>query len=160
MKDLIQINSFYTFGIVSSRGGHLFQLLQLKKLCSLKKRFWVTFPGKDVDFYLKNEKKLYAFYPESRNIVNTIKNFFVAFKIFRKKKPKYLLSCCAAIAVPFFIVGKIFFHTKLIYIEPYDFIAYPSLTGKILYNLVDLFLVQHKHQLKWFPKAKFYGSLL
>ena len=28
--------------------------------------------------YLKNEKKYYANYPESRNILNAIKNFFLA----------------------------------------------------------------------------------
>jgi len=147
-------------GIITSKGGHIFQLLQLENFYKNYERFWVVFKGEDVSYYLKNEKKYYANYPESRNILNAIKNFFLAIKILKSEQPKFLISSGAAIAVPFFIVGKFFFHTKLIYIEPYDFISYPSLTGKILYNFIDLFLVQHKRQLKWFPRAKFWGSLL
>ncbi len=147
-------------GIISSKGGHLFQLIQLKKFYQKYDHFWITFKGKDADYYLKNKKKYYAYYPESRNVLNLIKNFFLAIKILGFEKPNYLLSSGAGIAVPFFVVGKLFFNTTLIYIEPYDFVAYPSLTGRILYNFVDLFLVQHQQQLKWYPKAKFWGSLL
>lgn len=148
-------------GIISSKGGHLIQILQLKPIFKKSERFWITFKGVDTEYFLKREKVYYAFYPESRNVLNFIKNLFLAFFIFIKEKPNYLISCGAGIAVPFFIVGKIFFKAKLIYIEPYDFVAYPSLTGKILYKLkiVDLFLVQHKIQKKWFKKAKFWGSL-
>ena len=147
-------------GIISSKGGHLFQLKELNPLFKKYSRFWVTFKGKDVYYYLKNEKVFFAFYPESRNIINAIKNFFLAIKILKKEHPNLLISAGAAITVPFFIIGKIFLKTKLIYIEPYDFVAYPSLTGRMLYNFVDLFLVQHSIQKKWFPKAKYWGSLL
>lgn len=147
-------------GIISSKGGHLLQILQLKKLFLKYNRFWITFKGVDVVYYLKKEKVYYAYYPESRNLFNAIRNLYLAIKIFYKERPTHLISSGAGIAVPFFIIGKLFFKTKLIFIEPYDFIAYPSLTGKILYNLVDLFLVQHKVQKKWFKKAKYWGSLL
>ena len=147
-------------GIITSKGGHLYQLLRLDKLFKKYDTFWITFTGTDTSSYLKNERTYFAFYPESRNFINAIKNYFLSFKILKQEKPGYLISSGAAIAVPFFIVGKFFFRTKLIYIEPYDFVAYPSLTGKILYNFVDLFLVQHDRQKKWFPKAKYWGSLL
>lgn len=150
----------YKIGLITSKGGHLFQLIQLSKLFKKYDRFWVTFAGEDASYHLKNERKYYAFYPESRNIVNALRNFFLALKILKRERPSFLISCGAALAVPFFIVGKLFFKTKLVYVEPYDFVAYPSLTGKILYNFVDLFLVQHKQQKKWFPKAKYWGSLL
>ena len=154
------INHDYRIGIITSKGGHLFEVLQLKSFFGNYDRFWVSFKGKDTLYYLKKERVYSAFFPESRNLLNALKNFFLAFKILGQERPKYLISCGAGIAVPFLIVGKIFVKAKIIYIEPYYFIAYPSLTGRILYNFVDLFLVQHKHQLKWFPKAKFYGSLL
>jgi len=147
-------------GIITSKGGHLFQIFQLKSFFQKYEHFWVTFKGKDTSFYLKGEKVYFAYYPESRNILNAFRNLLLAFNIIKLEQPEFLLSSGAAIAVPFFIVGRFLFRVKLIYIEPYDFVAYPSLTGRILYNFVDLFLVQHKHQLKWFPKAKYWGSLL
>lgn len=146
-------------GIITSKGGHLTAIRQLNQLFDKYPHFWVTFKGEDTKEYLKNEVKYYAYFPESRNIVNAIKNFFIAIKLLVHEKPNILISTGAGIAVPFFIVGKIL-NAKLIFIETFDYVKYPSLTGKILYNMVDLFLVQHLVQKKWYPKAKYWGSLL
>lgn len=147
-------------GLITSKGGHLFQLDKLRSFWKKQKRFWVTDRGLDTDYFLKNEKVYYGFFPESRNIINNIKNLFLAFKILNTEKPEILISSGAGIAIPYFLIGKFFYKTKLIYIEPYDFIKYPSLTGKIIYNFVDLFLIQHDFQKKWYPKAKYWGELL
>jgi len=79
-------------GIITSKGGHIFQLLQLENFYKNYERFWVVFKGEDVSYYLKNEKKYYANYPESRNILNAIKNFFLAIKILKSEQPKFLIS--------------------------------------------------------------------
>lgn len=146
--------------IISSKGGHLYEILQLNQLFNRYPHFWITFPGKDSKQLLRNEKLYYAYYPESRNIFNFFRNFFLAFKILYNEKPSLLISCGAGIAIPFFIVGKYFFNIKTVYIEPYYLIFYPGLTGKILYPIVDLFLIQHSCQKKWYPKATHWGSLL
>jgi len=146
-------------GIITSKGGHLSEVLQLQPLWVDRDRFWVTFRGKDTSYYLAKEKKHYAHFPESRSLVNAVRNLFLAVRILKKERPTVLISCGAGIAVPFFLVGKFLYGTRLIYIESYDFIAYPSLTGKLLYNFVDLFVVQHSIQKKWYPKAKYWGSL-
>lgn len=147
-------------GFITSKGGHLFQLYKINSIFKKADRFWVSFTGKDTSHYLRKERRYFAFYPESRNMPNAVRNFFLAFKILKKENPSFLISTGAGIAVPFFIVGKFFYKTKLIYVEPYDFVSHPSLTGRILYNFVDLFLVQHNQQLKWYPKAKYWGSIL
>ncbi|GAB4219544.1 MAG: UDP-N-acetylglucosamine--LPS N-acetylglucosamine transferase [Candidatus Microgenomates bacterium] len=146
--------------IITSKGGHLYQISRLKKFFKNYDHFWVTFNGEDVKQYLKKERVYYAFYPDSRNIINAIKNLFLAIKIFNKEQPTHLISSGAGIAVPFFLVGKFLFKAKTIYIEPFDFVSYPSLTGKILYNLVDLFLIQQKNQKKWYKKGKYWGGLI
>ena len=153
-------NKKVKLGIITSSGGHLLQLIQINSLFKKYDRFWVSFSGKDTKYYLKKERVYIAYYPESRNVVNAIKNSLLSIKIFLKEKPKVLISSGAGIAVPFFFIGKIFFHTKNIYIESYDFIQYPSLTGRMVYHITDLFLIQHKKQKQWYPKAKYWGSLL
>jgi len=147
-------------GIITSKGGHLLQIAKLKNLFQKYDRFWVTFAGQDVEDCLNEEQTYLAYFPESRNILNFIKNLFLSFKILYLEQPNVLISSGAGIAVPFFLVGKIFFRTKLIYIESFDFVKYPSLTGKILYQWTDLFLIQHKVQKKWYPNATFAGSIL
>lgn len=147
-------------GFITSKGGHLTQILQINKLYIKScPKFWVTFKGEDTALYLKKEKVYFAFFPESRSYINLIKNFFLALHIIKKEAPNILISSGAGIAIPFFVIGKIL-KIKLIYIEPFDFVAYPSLTGKIVYKLADLFLVQHTVQQKWYPNAKHWGNLM
>jgi len=156
---LLNMKKQIRIGLITSRGGHLFQLNQLRPFWKEYNRFWVTDRGLDTDYFLKNEKVYYGFFPESRNVINGIKNFFLAFKILSIERPNVLISSGAGITIPYFLIGKLFYKTKLVYIEPYDFIQYPSLTGKIVYNFVDLFLIQHNCQKKWYPRAKYWGSL-
>jgi len=152
-------NNLPKIGIITSRGGHLFQVNQLKSWWQQYPRFWVTAPGGDTDYFLKGEKIYYGHFPEQKNILNAIKNTFLAIKIISQEKPDIIFSDGAGIAPPFFFIGKLF-GCKLIYMEPYDFIKFPTLTGKILQHFVDLFLVQHPSQKKFFKKAKFWGSTL
>ncbi len=149
----------FKIGLVTSRGGHLYQLYRLKKWWKNHDRFWITFRGEDVDSLLTDERIHYAYSPESRNVVNAIKNAFLSIRILRKERPDILISCGAGIAPPVFFVAKLF-GTRLIYIEPYDFIEYPSLSGRLVRILVDKYLVQHKRQLRFFLRAEYWGSTL
>lgn len=150
---------YVKIGIITSRGGHLFQMYRLKPWWSKKKRFWITFPGEDVSSMLKKEKIYYGYHPESRNIFNAIRNFFLAIKILRKEKPTHLISCGAGIAPPFFYVAKIL-KIKTVFIEPYDFVVCPSLSGKLISPVADHMLVQHKIQQKFYKNAEYKGALL
>lgn len=145
--------------IISSRGGHLFEILQLRPWWKSHPRFWITFPGKDTQSLLEEETVYFAHYPESRHFVNALKNFLLAWKILLAEKPDILVSCGAGIAPPFFIVGKIL-GIKLIFIELYEFVSYPTLSAKIISHLTPHLLVQHPQQLKFFNHAIYKGSLL
>lgn len=145
--------------LVTSAGGHLYQLWQLSPCWKNNKRFWVSFAKPDVHSLLKKEKVYYAIYPESRHLLNGIRNFFLAIKILAKEKPRIVLSAGAGVAPPFFLAAKLM-GIYTIYIEPVDFMVQPSLTGKIVYKLVNLFLVQNPRQLKFFPRASYWGSTL
>lgn len=145
------------FCLVSSGGGHIFQLLQLSKCWSTQDSFWVSFPRSDVKSLLGSKRVWYAYYPESRHLINAIKNTFLAVYILAKEKPDIVMSMGAGIAVPFMVVARIMnIHT--IYIEPLDFVSEPSLTGRIVYPFVNLFLIQNKKQKRFFPRATFWGS--
>jgi len=146
-------------GLVTSAGGHIFQLLQLKSSWKHRSHFWVSFDKSDVTSLLQGEKIYKAHYPESRNLYNFFRNLYLAIKVLFKEKPQVLISAGAGIAPPFFIVGKLLGMT-LIYIEPLDFIEKPTLTGRLVYPFVDLFIIQNIKQQQFFPKAKYWGSTL
>lgn len=146
-------------GLITSKGGHLYQLYQLKKWWSKYQHFWITDKGEDVNYLLKNEKIYYGFFPESRHLINAIKNFFFGLAILRKEKPDLLFSLGAGIAPPIFLAGKLL-GCKLIFMEPYDFIAYPTLSGRLVAPILDKLLVQHKEQKEFFKKAEYWGSTI
>lgn len=146
-------------GFITSRGGHLFQVCQLKDWWKKYDRFWITGKGGDSDYLLKGERIYYGYFPESRHLLNAFRNFILGFQILKKEKPDLLFSCGAGIAPPIFLAGKLL-GCKLIFMEPFDFIAFPSLSGKMVYRIVDKFLIQKKVQKKFYPRAEFWGSSL
>lgn len=61
-------------------------------------------------------------------------------------------------AIPFFWIGKIM-KIKLVYIEVFDRMDKPTITGKLVYPISDLFFVQWERMKKVYPKAKNIGSI-
>lgn len=144
--------------LVGSSGGHLTQLYILKEWWEQHERFWVTFDKIDSRSLLANEKKYWCHHPTNRNIKNLIKNTFLSLKILFKEKPDLIISTGAAPAIPFFIIGKIM-GKKLIYIEVFDRIEKPTLTGKLMYPIVDKFVLQWEEQKKIYPKGEVWGGV-
>lgn len=146
------------FCIVGSSGGHLTHMWMLKQIWEKHERVWVTFNKQDANSILKDEKIYYCYYPTNRNFKNLIKNFFLAIKILNAEKPDIIVSSGAAVAIPFFLLGKIK-GIKLVYIEVFDRIDKPTISGKFCYKLADRFVVQWDEQLKVYPKAINLGSI-
>lgn len=144
--------------LVGSSGGHLTQLYMLKPFYQDKERFWVTFDKEDARSLLEGEKVYSCYFPTNRNIKNLFKNTIIAWRLLQKEKPDIVISTGAAIAVPFFYLAKIK-GKKVIYIEVYDRINKPTLTGKLVYPIVDKFIVQWEEQKKVYPKAINLGSV-
>lgn len=144
--------------LVGSSGGHLTHLYMLKPFWEKHERFWVTFDKEDARSVLKNEKIYPCYFPTNRNVKNLIKNIFLAHKILRKENPDILISAGAAVAVPFFYLAKLK-GKKLIYIEVYDRVDKPTITGKLVYPIVDKFIVQWEEQKSVYPKAINLGSI-
>ena len=144
--------------LVSSSGGHLAHLYMLKPFWKDREHFWVTFDKEDAKSLLDGERMYPCYYPTNRNLKNLIKNTIVAWKVLRKEKPDLIISSGAAVAVPFFYVGKIL-RSKLVYIEVFDRIDKPTLTGRLVYPITDLFVVQWEEMKKVYPKAINLGSI-
>lgn len=144
--------------LVGSSGGHLTHLYMLKPFWENKDRFWVTFDKEDARSKLKHEKMYGCYYPTNRSLKALIKNTFLAIKVLRNEKPDVIISSGAAVAVPFFYIGKLM-GCKLVYIEVFDRFDKPTVTGKLVYPIVDKFIVQWEEQKKVYPKAINLGSI-
>ena len=144
--------------LVGSSGGHLAHLYMLKPIWEKTERFWVTFDKEDSRSLLENEKFYKCFFPTNRNLLNLIRNTFLAFKVIIKERPDIIISSGAAVAVPFFYIGKLF-GAKLVYIEVFDRVDKSTVTGKLVYPITDKFIVQWDEMKKVYPKAINLGSI-
>lgn len=137
---------------VGSSGGHLFHLYLLKPFWQDKERFWVSFDKENVRSLLEGERMYFCFSPSNRSIKALMINTYRAIKILVKEKPDLIISSGAAPAVPFFWIGKLM-GAKTIYLEVYDRIDKPTLSGKLCYPVTDRFIVQWEEMKQVYPKA-------
>jgi hypothetical protein len=49
--------------------------------------------------------------------------------------------------------------SKIIYIESFARVYNASLTGRLVYGIADMFLVQSEELLKVYPRAKYVGGV-
>jgi len=144
--------------LVGSSGGHLTHLYMLKTFWENRDRFWVTFDKEDARSLLAGEKTYSCYYPTNRSLKALLINTKIAWEILRKEKPDLIISSGAAVAVPFFYIGKLL-GVKLIYIEVFDRIDKPSMSGRMVYPIVDRFVVQWEEMKVVYPKAINLGSI-
>ncbi len=146
--------------LVGSSGGHLAQLMSLKSWWSANERAWVTFPTPDARSALDAEKDVsWAHSPTTRNIPNLLRNTKLAYSVIRRFKPTVIVSTGAGSAVPFFVIGNAL-GISTVYIEVFDRVESPTLTGRLCRPFTDLMLVQWRDQLGLYRDAQLMGRLL
>lgn len=143
---------------ISSTGGHLSEMMQLKPMfkkynyhiiteyTDSTKNLSKTYEGK-VD-YLVYGTKDHLFSYIFKFSFNILKSFYLYFKI----RPKYIVSTGTHTAVPICYIGKLF-GSKIIFIETFANSKTKTLSGKLVYPIADLFIVQWESMLKLYPKA-------
>jgi UDP-N-acetylglucosamine:LPS N-acetylglucosamine transferase len=144
-------------GLICSPGGHLVEVLQLLEAFQDYPLFFLTYKEKATS----SRKNTYYMMNFAKSPFNLIFGILKIFFIFLKERPKVLFSTGSEIAIPSFYIGKFLFHTKLIYLECSAQVYHPSLTGRWVYPITDLFLVQWEPLLKQYgSKAKYVGGLI
>lgn len=145
--------------LVSSNGGHLLQLVQLREAWTRQRRVWVTFDKADSRSMLAGERVFYAYHPTNRNLLNLLRNVWLATKVIRQLRPAAIVTTGAGVAVPFCYVGRLF-GARIVYIESFSRIDEASLTACLIHPVAHRFFVQWPELLPRFRKAEFRGTCL
>lgn len=145
--------------IPTSSGGHLTHMRMLMPVLEkAKDRFWVTFDKEDANNLLAGERVYHCFFPTNRNVKNAARNTLLAIKLLNRERPNLIISSGAAVAVPFFMVGKLL-GARTIYIEVFDRVDKPTLTGRLICHMTDLFIVQWPEMTSVYPGSVDLGSI-
>lgn len=142
--------------LVSSSGGHWEQLRKLEILIDKYDGFLVT----EKTHFEANAKYLMkqTDLKDEMMIFKMIYNSIVAFKIWIKEKPDFVITTGTMVAYPFYLLS-IIFKKKFIYIETFGRANMPTVAGKMMEKHSDLFIVQWKTQKKHYKKAIYGGCL-
>lgn len=147
---------------ISSTGGHLNEMMQLKPLFSKYDYHIITEKTKS-NMKLKDEyhgKVNYLIYgTKDHKLVYPFKliaNCFKSLYYYIKYRPKFIITTGAHTAGPMCCIGHLF-GSKIIYIETFANISTKTITGSIIYKFADLFVVQWESMLKLYPKAVWGG---
>ena len=108
---------------------------------------------------LPTERVTWAYYPTTRNVPNLIRNAGLAFRLLRRERPSVVISTGAGVAVPFFVLSWLR-GIPTVYLEVYDRIDSPTLTGRLCRAFTRLLLVQWEEQRKLYPGSVVVGPLL
>lgn len=142
--------------LVCNPGGHFSTMMGLKSFWSSYSREWVTYPHYDTQKLSEKEVVHWVVMQEARMLGKACINFFKALYILHQSQPDLVLSTGASLAVPFILASKLF-GIKTVFIESISRSGSLSLTGRIVYNLVDEFYVQWPECVERYPKAQYKG---
>jgi beta-1,4-N-acetylglucosaminyltransferase len=145
---------------VASSGGHLEEISKLVEIRERYESFLITEKGafQELNFiqkvYYVNQinRKEKLFLPKFLGL------FIRSFLILIKEKPYCVISTGALATYPVCLLGKLM-GKHIIYIESFARVDSPSLTGKLMYHIADLFIVQWEEMLKFYPKAIYGGGI-
>lgn len=144
----------------ASSGGHLEEVACLKKIIEENDSFLFTEKGEFNELQIFG--KVYYVRQINRRepqfLFRLIEIFIKSWKIICKESPDCIISTGALATFPICLIGKIF-GKKIIYIESFARIDKGSLTGKFMYYIADLFIIQWEELLKVYPNAVYTGGI-
>jgi len=143
--------------IVSSCGGHLTEVRcllpayrELQHFYVLNDKVLLSDDMQDKTYFITHSERDWKF----------LINLWEALIILVRERPSIILSTGAGPVVPFALIGRLFFRTRIIFIETITRINRPSLTGRIMYLLAHDFFYQWQSLREYFPRGVFGGSLI
>lgn len=147
---------------ISSMGGHLTELMQLKSIFKNYDYMIITEKHKST-VGLKSRYKSKIDYLKAGNKDHMLKYIFIipyniikSLKLFLKFKPDVIVTTGAHTSVMMCYIAKIF-RKKVIYIESFANVETKTLSGRLVYPISDIFIVQWHSMLKLYPKAIYGG---
>jgi UDP-N-acetylglucosamine:LPS N-acetylglucosamine transferase len=142
--------------LVCSHGGHLSEILHLKEAFEGHETFFVTYDS----VRTRQLEHRYLLRNIGTNPLLMASATLSILRILLKERPRLIVSTGSEIAIPAFYLAKLF-RIKTIFIESWTRVDRPTGTGKIVYPVSDVFLVQWEQMLsKYGKKARYEGAIL
>jgi beta-1,4-N-acetylglucosaminyltransferase len=142
--------------IVSSCGGHLTEVRQLRSAYDGHEHFYVLNDRAELPedmvgrtHFIRHSERDWLF----------LVNLWEAARILIRERPDVILSTGAGPVVPFALIARLVPRIRIIFIETAARITEPSMTGRIMYRLAHQFYYQWRTLAPHFPRG-IYGGMV
>lgn len=148
--------------LIASIGGHLTQLLELENVFK-NYHYHIVTEKSVITENLKEKYPVSMLMQGGRNYpirylfkftYNSIKSLI----IFLCQRPDIVITTGAHTAVPMCYLAKLF-RRKVVFIESFAKSTSPTLSGRLVYPISDLFIVQWESMKEIYPDAIYGGSV-
>lgn len=145
---------------ICSVGGHLTQMLQIKKIFNDYSYVLVTEKTDvtknmtekyNMEYLTYCSRQYWLSYPFKEGW-NVIKSMW----LYIKHRPKVVVTTGTHTAVPMCYIARLF-GSKVIFIESFAKRTSPTMSGKLVYPVATTFVVQWESMKKFYPKAEVWG---
>jgi len=154
--------------LVYGKGGHTAQMerfLKNQPTTDTPKEY-IALTNSNLSF---SQVKEYFFLMEARNKYHWYVNVFIfmaylllatcqVFRIFMKYKVVGMISTGPGLAVIPGILCRLT-GKKVVFFESWSRFFTPSIAGRLMHKIANLFFIQHKSIQKFYPKSKYMGRL-
>ncbi len=146
--------------LAASAGGHISQLLKLKDAWRDYEVFFVTTTEVLRD---KLQSQAPACFVGESNRNHPLKALGVlvrCIRIIRQEKPTVVVSTGALHGCVICYLAKLLCQAKIVWVDSITNVEKPSLSGRLVYPLADLFILQWEELLAKYPKAEYAGAII
>lgn len=145
--------------LACSAGGHLTEMLHLKPCYSKHPHFFLTFKRQDTSELAKAERTHFVADP-GRSPVALLRCVAQSLSVLLKERPDVVISTGAGVAIPACYIAKFLLGAKVVFVESFCRIEEPSFSGRIVYPIANLFLVQWPEMLRRYGENAVYRGAI
>ena len=146
--------------LAASAGGHISQLQKLSNAWLENNYCYVT-TTEVLKNKLQNFAPAYCVGESNRDHkFQALKVFFRCLSITLKEKPNVVISTGALHGCLICYLAKLLYRSKIIWIDSITNSEKPSLSGRLVYPIANLFILQWTELLAKYPKAEYHGAII
>jgi len=147
--------------LVASGGGHLDELLRLQGAWQGQTHFFVTTGSTAASELVKRSSaRIYVLAEANRrHPIRMLRLLWTATQIFLRERPTAVLSTGAAPGCLLCLLARLA-RRRVVWVDSIANVERPSLSGRIVRYVADLFLVQWPELARRYPKARYVGELV
>jgi UDP-N-acetylglucosamine transferase subunit ALG13 len=144
--------------LVSQAGGHLMELIGLRRAWEPFSRAWVTIGSAGAQSLLRGERVVYASGPGPRSLDRLARNLVLAWRTLRRLRPSAVVTTGGAPAVPFAWIARAL-GIRVVYVECGGRVDGASLTGRLIAPVAHRVYVQWPELVTALPGARYRGRV-